>query len=540
MHPEPRVRFFAAQGLANIGGAEDLPALLSLLDQNQDQDPMLRHAAVMGLSVIGQRHPKALVELVEHPSRYGRMGVLLALRRLKSPEIARFLNDAEPDLILEAARAINDLPIEAAQPALAKLADRPGLPDALLRRVINANGHLGTEESIQNLAKLAASGEISDALRLEAIAALQEWNNPSPIDRVTGQWRPFQRGSVGNLADLIRPHLGGLFRGSDAIRKAGAELAAKHGIREVVPVLIELVTSKDRAESARVAALSALADLKSEQLPRIVEEALSTEAPALRTEARRLLAKANPAKAISVLKSAVESGETMERQGALAVLGSIDHPAAEPILADWLERLLKSEVPAEIQLDVLEAAGARGTPALAAKVKSYETALPADDPIAPYRVALAGGNAERGREIFFGRSAVSCRRCHLINGSGGEVGPDLSDIGLKQKRDYLLEAIVLPNKQTAKGFESVLVATTGGEVILGVFRSEDDKTLRLMNKDGGILIIPKDEIEDRTAGKSAMPEDLVKHLTKSDVRDLVEFLSTLKTPPTKDESQHKE
>jgi quinoprotein glucose dehydrogenase len=116
----------------------------------------------------------------------------------------------------------------------------------------------------------------------------------------------------------------------------------------------------------------------------------------------------------------------------------------------------------------------------------------------------------------------------------------LSDIGLKQKRGYLLEALVDPNKQIAKGFESVQVATSEGEVILGVFKSEDDKTLRLMNKDGGIMIIPKEDIEDRAVGKSAMPGDLVKQLTKADVRDLVEYLSTLKTPPVKAKSEHKE
>jgi quinoprotein glucose dehydrogenase len=80
-HPEPRVQFFAAQGMANIGRVADLLPLLTLLDENQDQGPMLRHAAVMGLAGIGERHPRELENLAKHSSRYGRMGVLLALRR---------------------------------------------------------------------------------------------------------------------------------------------------------------------------------------------------------------------------------------------------------------------------------------------------------------------------------------------------------------------------------------------------------------------------------------------------------------------------
>lgn len=538
--PEPRVRFFAALGLGNMGRAQDLKALLGLLDENQDADPMLRHAAVMGLVGIGQRHPDELSKLANHPSRYGRMGVLLAMRRLERPEIASFLDDAEPDLVLEAARAINDVPIEAAQVSLAKLADRPGLSDALLRRIINANYRLGSEEAVRNLVALAAKSSLSETLRLEAMSALEEWDKPTPLDRVTGRWRPLEPRSSETLAEILRPQLAGLFRGSDRIRKAGAELAAKYGIKEVIPVLMELVSNIDCAEATRVAALRALADLKSDQLPKAIEESLGANGPSLRAEARRLLARQDPNKAIPALKSAIESGETLERQSALAVLAKIPGKEAEGVLSIWLDRLMKNQAPAEIQLDILEAAATRNSSALNQKIVAYQASLSAEDPIAPYRVALAGGNAERGKEIFFGRSEVSCRRCHLVDGSGGEVGPDLSDIGLKQKRDYLLEAIVHPNKQIAKGFESVLILTTAGEVITGVFKSEDEKTLRLMNKDGGIIIISQEDIEERAVGKSGMPEDLVKYLTKSDVRDLVEYLSTLKTPPAKPASQHKE
>ncbi|MCA9070577.1 MAG: HEAT repeat domain-containing protein, partial [Planctomycetaceae bacterium] len=541
MDKSPRVQFFAALALANIGGPEQIPSLLSLLDQNQDLDPMIRHAAVMGLAEIGKRHPKELLDYRNHASRYGRLGVLLALRRLQSPEIVHFLQDAEPHLVLEAARAINDVPMESAdQSQLAGLINRPGLSDPLLRRVINANFRLGTRQAAESLAELAADSHLSDPIRLEAIGALQEWDNPSPIDRVTGRWRPLKPHSTEFLAAAIRPQLGGMFTGSDKIRAMSAKLAAKYGIQEVAPVLVKLVNDTSRDETSRVAALTALDQLRSNQLARAVENSLNADGPSLRAEARRLLAKQNPTKALEALKTAMETGETIERQSALSVLASMNKPEADAILSTWLERLIKKNVDPEIQLDILEAAKDRNTPELARLLKTYEVSLSPTDPLAAFQVALAGGNPQRGEEIFFGRSEVSCRRCHMIKGSGGEVGPDLSDIGLKKKRDYLLESIVDPNKQIAKGFESVLVATADGQVIHGVFKSEDETTLRLMNKDGGIVLIPKDEIDDRAVGKSGMPSDLVKYLTKSDVRDLVEYLSTLKTPPTKAKSEHKE
>jgi quinoprotein glucose dehydrogenase len=112
--------------------------------------------------------------------------------------------------------------------------------------------------------------------------------------------------------------------------------------------------------------------------------------------------------------------------------------------------------------------------------------------------------------------------------AGGEAGPDLSKIGAERTREYLLEALVDPNRQIAKDYETVVLAMLDGKVYTGVVRAEDDQHLRLMTAEGAIIVLPKDEIDERAAGKSSMPADLVKHLSKSDVRDLVEYLSTLK------------
>ena len=131
------------------------------------------------------------------------------------------------------------------------------------------------------------------------------------------------------------------------------------------------------------------------------------------------------------------------------------------------------------------------------------------------------------------RAAVCANRVigsGKISGTGGEVGPDLSDVGAKQKRDYLLESIVLPSKIIAKGFESVVLTLSSGKTITGILRSEDAREVQVMTPEGQLLKVAKDQIEERTAGKSAMPEDLIKHLSRQDLRDLVEFLAGLKGP----------
>ena len=53
----------------------------------------------------------------------------------------------------------------------------------------------------------------------------------------------------------------------------------------------------------------------------------------------------------------------------------------------------------------------------------------------------------------------------------------------------------------------------------------------LMEHTNYLLAVKKADIEERRSGKSAMPEDLGKHLTPRQMRDLVEFLASLKEAP---------
>jgi quinoprotein glucose dehydrogenase len=114
-----------------------------------------------------------------------------------------------------------------------------------------------------------------------------------------------------------------------------------------------------------------------------------------------------------------------------------------------------------------------------------------------------------------------------VDGVGGEVGPDLSDAGKKQTREYLLEAVVHPSRQIAKGYDTTVLVLASGQLRSGILKAEDRERVQLLTAEGTLLTVPTAEIEERLRGKSAMPDDLVRHLTKADVRDLVEFLSSL-------------
>src|SRR2546427_13283331 len=84
---------------------------------NNNRDKYLRHAAVIGL--VGCGDVKALTKLSTDSSEAVRMAAVLALRRLEHFDAAVFLNDSDLAIVTEAARAINDLPIQAALPMFA-------------------------------------------------------------------------------------------------------------------------------------------------------------------------------------------------------------------------------------------------------------------------------------------------------------------------------------------------------------------------------------------------------------------------------------
>jgi quinoprotein glucose dehydrogenase len=239
-----------------------------------------------------------------------------------------------------------------------------------------------------------------------------------------------------------------------------------------------------------------------------------------------VLKKLAPAEAVQMLVDVLDKGAMVERQGALALLANLSD-RADDVLEQQLDQMLGNKAPAELHLDILLAVRDSKKPSINAKLAKYEATRNPKDPMSVYREAMVGGDADAGRKIFFEKSEVSCLRCHKIGGGGGDVGPDLTGIGKKQKRDYLLESLVDPNKQIAKGYESLLITLNSGKQVTGILKSEDAKEVRLMTAEGQVIAIAKSDIDERSRGPSAMPSDLTQKLSRSDVRDLVEYLAAL-------------
>lgn len=520
-----RTQFFAAMALGKLGRKEAAPAILDVARNTADKDAYLRHACVMGM--VGLQDDKALAMAAKDSSPAVRMLCLLTLRRLGRDEVTQFLGDPDAKVVVEAARAVNDVPIASGFPALAKMSTVAKPSDWLAYRILNANFRLGKADNAAAVASMAARDDVPLSVRLEAVRMLNQWAKPSGRDRVTGLWRPLEPRSDDVPRHAIQQRLAGILAGPDRLRQEAIKLASRYGMKEVGPLLLDLLKDTTQTAASRCESLRALDALKDTRLADGMKLALADSEPRVRVEGRRVLAKLRPDEAVAELAKALESGAMVEKQGALVVLGELAGDRADGMVGDWLDKALANQLPNELLLEVLDAARQRKAAGIQEKLARFEKGR-TPDAIGKYRESLAGGDAERGFQIFRERTDLSCLRCHKVKGEGGEVGPDLAGIGGKQKREYLLEAIAEPNKEIAKGYEGVVLLLNDGRILAGVLKGEDAKEIRLMTPEGQTVTVPRADVEQRKTGKSAMPEDLITRLTKAELRDLVEFLAGLK------------
>ncbi len=147
-----RVRAQAAIALGKLGFAEALPNVAAMAWENANQDPFLRHAAVMGL--VGMNQQEKIRELASDPFPQTALAAVLAMRRTKDPQLARLLHDPVLRMATEAARAINDLQMPEAMPALAPLSAKFA-PD---ERALAAYETADSRPSLQAVAAAVRAG----------------------------------------------------------------------------------------------------------------------------------------------------------------------------------------------------------------------------------------------------------------------------------------------------------------------------------------------------------------------------------------------
>ncbi len=147
------------------------------------------------------------------------------------------------------------------------------------------------------------------------------------------------------------------------------------------------------------------------------------------------------------------------------------------------------------------------------------------------------GDVTRGRAIFANPAGIACLKCHRVAGEGGDVGPDLTQIGAQFDQKALAESVLWPSRVVREGYQQTLIELKDGDTLAGLIKGETAEILTLRSVDGSNQNVTKSQIQSRTSSTlSLMPEGLHTAISPQDFADLVAYLRSLKskpsTPPT--------
>ncbi len=496
----PRVRLAAVVALANIPRAESLSLALRVIDRGADSFTELAlRQAVFALK------PHWLPAL-----KAGRLGIE------DKPALVAFL--AKADATEDSLGALRGLLFKGqSQPPFHLAAEIPLTSQSLLAVLAS----VGTPDDLAGLlspfrfSDANASAEARDSALRDALAAVAE-------NCAARKLRP-----SGDVEAAVRA----LWNSDQAGARAGAALLA--GALKIEALRNPLSeTAEKGAPELRAFAVLGLAGLGGKDAPALLARLAETGEPfSVREAAVRGLSRSALQRAAQVVAASLANETDEPRIRALCV-AVFDRNGGADALAAALKTTKLPAPAARRVLDVLNNAG-QSRPKVVEVLRElagFATSLPANDPA--FVAALVAevqqkGDAKHGREIFR-RAELACTGCHRIGDEGGTIGPALDAIGSGQPVDFIIGAVLQPQKEIKEGYEAMEVTTKDGRIITGYRVSDDGGTLVLRDiATGGQTRLAREEITGRKLIGSLMPSGLVDRLSREDLRDLFRYLSGL-------------
>lgn len=138
---------------------------------------------------------------------------------------------------------------------------------------------------------------------------------------------------------------------------------------------------------------------------------------------------------------------------------------------------------------------------------------------------LKGRNFEQGKTMY---AAARCSSCHIMRGEGGNIGPDLTQLGTRFTAKDMLEAIIEPNKVVSDQYAATVFTMKDGSSILGRLTNEDDAKYFISQNPFApevIREIPKTDVAStKYSYISLMYPGLINRLNEEELKDLVAYL----------------
>ncbi len=136
------------------------------------------------------------------------------------------------------------------------------------------------------------------------------------------------------------------------------------------------------------------------------------------------------------------------------------------------------------------------------------------------------GSADQGQKLYIGKG--NCASCHMLGGSGGRLGPDLSTVGNRRDPDELKKDLMDPNETVLPRWWTMKVTRADGSVAKGLRMNEDTFTLRIMDENENLWHFSKGQIRSSERIETSTMPSASETLSASEVDDLVAYLFSLR------------
>ena len=132
---------------------------------------------------------------------------------------------------------------------------------------------------------------------------------------------------------------------------------------------------------------------------------------------------------------------------------------------------------------------------------------------------------ENGKNMF---AAALCSSCHLMAGSGNNIGPDLTQLGTRFSKKDMLEAIIEPNNAISDQYASKVFDLKNGNSVVARLQREDDENYYVIQNPFSpdeIREIPKSEVRRVSLSNvSMMMPGMINRLNGEELKDLIAYL----------------
>ncbi len=136
------------------------------------------------------------------------------------------------------------------------------------------------------------------------------------------------------------------------------------------------------------------------------------------------------------------------------------------------------------------------------------------------------GDAESGASLFSG--SAECSSCHMVNGSGGRQGPDLSRVGEDRTPEDLMAAIINPNEDVSPRWWRLRLQGPDGVTREGYRMGEDSFSVRIMDEQENLWSFQKNSLQLYERLEDSTMPGYANRLSDSELDDLVAYMFSLR------------